>query len=326
MPRTATRERCSIRLSGADYSILQLLDQYDSVLARLQQLEGIVWIDLDEVRNRIAIGVRPGAEGSLTAALRGRGADLDMFYFEVVTELPVPLHTLQSQFDTLMGGIQVTASGVCTLGVTVERSGSIEGFLTASHCVGTVFSMDSVAVGQPSSSDTVGTESIDPDVFACGDPDGCRYSDAVLVDVASGVDINLGLIAATTDRDSIRQLNVDHNNPVEIAFEVTSTPAVGTDIDKIGRSSGWSYGEIDQSCVNFVHQSSVTLICQYRTDAWAEGGDSGSPVFIGPISSDVQLAGILHSGDQDGDYLFWYSPIEGVHDDLGSFQVAAGPS
>ena len=58
----------------------------------------------------------------------------------------------------------------------------------------------------------------------------------------------------------------------------------GAEVNKIGRTTGWTYAKIGATCIAVnVSGTNVTQLCQSRTTSQVAGavgpGDSGSPVF-----------------------------------------------
>jgi hypothetical protein len=83
------------------------------------------------------------------------------------------------------------------------------------------------------------------------------------------------------------------------------TASVGTVVNKVGRTTGWSQGQVTRTCVNTgVTGSTVYLFCQNWVKATVDHGDSGSPVF-----------------DNSNRFLgldFIYSPVAQIEQELGA--------
>jgi hypothetical protein len=95
---------------------------------------------------------------------------------------------------------------------------------------------------------------------------------------------------------------------------VTSSWTDGSELDKVGRTTGWTFGAVNDTCQNInVTDADVTLFCQHRvrrisgTHRMTNNGDSGSPVFQWQGST-VVLSGILWGGPDDGSS-FLFSPM-----------------
>jgi hypothetical protein len=88
-------------------------------------------------------------------------------------------------------------------------------------------------------------------------------------------------------------------------------------VNKVGRTTGWTAGNITNTCVNTgVSGTSIVQLCQTFVSAGVGAGDSGSDVFKITSSPNVKLAGILWGGNSNGT-LFVYSPLANVIQDLG---------
>ena len=99
----------------------------------------------------------------------------------------------------------------------------------------------------------------------------------------------------------------------------TTKFATGTTVNKVGRTTGWTQGNVNQSCVNVnVSGTNITQLCQtivqHSSATLVGGGDSGSGVFTG--TTNVTLVGILWGGSSDGK-LFVFSPLKNIRDELG---------
>lgn len=102
-----------------------------------------------------------------------------------------------------------------------------------------------------------------------------------------------------------------------------AAPLVGEELDKVGRTTGWTFGKVIGTCVNTnVADTDITLLCQ----SWVEstdgreivaGGDSGSPVFAWRPSGEVVLGGILW-GSNDPGTAFVFSAMSNVEQELGA--------
>ena len=91
-------------------------------------------------------------------------------------------------------------------------------------------------------------------------------------------------------------------------------------MNKIGRTTGWTFGVVIATCVSTnVMNSTVTLLCQDRTNGGSDKGDSGSPVFTWSGSgSNVGLNGILWGSDATG---FWFSRIANIEVEVGALRT-----
>ena len=103
-----------------------------------------------------------------------------------------------------------------------------------------------------------------------------------------------------------------------------STPSVGDTVNKVGITTGWTSGEVVDTCAQTeLPNSDRVLLCQTIViNMEADLGDSGAPVFEitnSPNNDDVELLGILWGAfNADGDpTVTWISPVGNVYLDLG---------
>jgi hypothetical protein len=97
----------------------------------------------------------------------------------------------------------------------------------------------------------------------------------------------------------------------------------GQEANKIGRTTGWTYGTVTETCVDVLASGTNHIrLCQSIVDAGVNSGDSGSPVFALRRGSDVTLLGILWGGSTDeANPEFAFSPLSGVERELGSLRT-----
>ncbi|MEJ7759573.1 MAG: hypothetical protein WKF55_08260 [Gemmatimonadaceae bacterium] len=226
---------------------------------------------------------------------------------------------LDDYFPAKKGGIEVWAnSGGCTLGFNVKFSKpggtyAYRGFVTNSHCTRTFGLLDSTVFFQ-GSPDRIGVEISDKQfsqsVSFCPLGARCRYSDAALVHYDAGVVSAGAKVARTGFRDpQWGSTLIDDDNP---QFTVTGIgyPGVGTIVDKIGVTTGWTYGEVISGCWDQAPypDGALILLCQLKTTYGSDPGDSGAPVFIYDGTSNVALVGI-HWGNVGSALASWYDDI-----------------
>ncbi len=312
------------RILPARYSFLQLKEWHDRLFPQVFEVEGVTLTDIDEVRNRLRIGVE--SEESVEhvlGALAAAGVPREAVIVEKVEPI-LPMETLRDKVRPLVGGVQINFPGyLCTYGFTAVRS-NVLGFVTASHCTNVQGGVESTPYWQPLEAlDTfIGTEIADPlYTWRLGCPRGriCRYSDSAFARLASGVEANLGLLART---DGLGSLNIAET--FRITAEATRR-LTGELLNKVGRTTGWSQGPITQTCVNTsVTGTRIVLLCQDFVRASVAAGDSGSPVFKITNGSDATLYGLLWGGNSSGTS-FVYSPIGNIQrsDELGSLRTCA---
>ena len=216
----------------------------------------------------------------------------------------------------IIGGVQINFPGfLCTLGFNI--SGGLHHQLTLHQHPGRGQLDPLLAAAQSTDPVQIATEAADPNYVsggACPAGRRCRRSDSSRASYATGITFTIGRIAQTA-RPS-RSLSI--TGQWSITGEGVAT--VGQTVNKVGRTTGWSQGQVTNTCVDTnVSGSDVTELCQNFVSATVGSGDSGSPVFAIGSGSNVTLVGILWGGS--GSSSFVYSPIANIHDDLGSFAV-----
>jgi hypothetical protein len=305
----------------------QAASAFDRASAEVLALPGTVFADFDELNGRLLFGVENAAAIRGVETALGRLGLARSTYAVQVTQPVVFAKTLQQEFDPTLGGIQINFPGfLCTMGFNVDHAGE-RSFITNSHCTTTQGGVEGTEYWQPLSSvnpEVIATEVEDPTYFTrqqnsvCPAGKRCRYSDASRAAYKAGTASDQGLIATTT---------AANNGSLEVAgtFTVTSQEnsktnfAVGTVVNKVGRTTGWSRGTVSNTCVHTnVSGSRITQLCQTFVSAGVGSGDSGSPVFI-ETSNGVQLVGILWGGS--GSTTFVFSPLANVIREIGSINA-----
>lgn len=319
---------------GPDVQVLQgqyefaQLAAWKSELVRVLSLPGIVFLDIDEQRNRIAAGLDVTAEDwpanreRLEIELDESGVPREAVFVEE-TEPVVPLALLSDGFEHPPGGVQISYNGTrCTLGFNVQLAGAA-GFVTASHCSRQSGVTEGTVYGQPDDTRPIGFESFDPPYFnsttdpACPWGHLCRYSDSLFARYDPSSSGQFGYVARTRFRDRLR----GSREIVEPPFYMSTPglPWVGNVVNKVGRSTGWTYGRITHGCADFnlTGAAGVTFLCQNRVQAGAVSGDSGAPVFLWKENRFFSLskpAGIVWGGNKAS---FIYSVTDFLDFELG---------
>lgn len=232
----------------------------------------------------------------------------------------------------------------CTLGFNAKKSGDASKyFVTNAHCSLTIGVIDGASFGQPilGGQYQLGTEWADPPYSPylqncpSGLSQGCRYADALLAKYDAGVSVGVHRVAQTTfaywgnDPNQSGSTVLAANSWFLINEELPNTALVyGVDVNKIGATSGWTAGFIQQTCVDIIYQT-YAYLCQWQVAAVSRPGDSGSPVFrydtgIPRTGEFAQLAGILwgSSAYPDGTPYFIFSTIADIESDLGPLNTA----
>ena len=218
----------------------------------------------------------------------------------------------------------------CTTGFTTvssvwtERDGRTKGFVSASHCTQRPLQPDVAGDGdwkQPhsdwfgwdrdSKEGLVGQELWDPAPEWCEHGE-CRHADAALMEVdEDSAGIAFGKIARTMEAQRSCtgglldecELRIDQYNPTFTILFERPWPGMGRSIHKVGRTTGWTYGTIAETCVDDRDMHGIWIYCSHKLKLFASGGDSGAPVFMfddfDRDSTEVHLVGIVWGRDPD---------------------------
>lgn len=308
---------------AAAYDFAQLRD-WSEALHPLLAREGVFLIDVDEVENRVHVGV---GDAAAVAAVRAEGARLGIPAAALHVETqprPESRASLRDRHGTVRGGIQIAFSGgYCTFGFNAKRVSNGQSiFVTNSHCTPSYFAYDGGTIYQNtvSSSNVVGKEVSDRGLYACaGTGTSCRKADAAYISHNGSRTVAQGGIARTQWATGANA-GTTIIGEFDIVARYTGTLPVGSYLDKTGRTSGSTYGQVTHSCVTI-----GDLRCQDISKVWSEGGDSGSPVYVWTSDNDVQLHGVLWGGP-GSDYTTTYSSrLSGIEQDLGSLSTLCRP-
>jgi len=231
---------------------------------------------------------------------------------------------------------------VCTLGFNAAKGG-VQSFITNSHCSnvqgGITIRTDYYQATRggviPNPDNFIGFEVEDPDYTSGGDcplARRCRTSDVSREQYGAGQSFTIGKIARTTTLNSILAsddttfFQIDPLNPSYRIIATQATPIQGQQLNKIGRTTGWTQGAVVATCENIdVTDSDITQLCQGLVDAFVAGGDSGSPVFGFYLDGNVFLGGILWGSSTDlvtGAVQFIFSPFGSIDREIGPLTVA----
>lgn len=357
-------QTASPQIRRGDYDFIELRDWKNALKSKLRG-EGMVFIDADERRNRVRVGI---TESLATSRISSMLADLGIPEGAVITEITdpiVPAVDLRDRYRPMEAGFEIERSdgAKCTLGFHVTRSG-VTGFITNAHCTAQPGFLDNVSIFQENvtSNDFVGNENMDPPFQFYGGGGGAgpspmqpqndgykhRKSDSAFIKYGSSItnnDINFGSIARTQSRSTGDNAG---SRTKSGTFSITADKwyhwqhTQGLQLNKIGRSSGWTYGTIIDTCLDIEYPiaqgpgdpyfgDDLMLDCQYRVNGLSEAGDSGSPVFHWSGSgNNVTLYGILWGGTCET-----FNPFTGactdfeppfIYSTLGDVDAELGPS
>ena len=316
----------AVRVLQARYNWQQLERWQAAASDEVFSVPGAVFVDNDETSNRVLIGVENlNSVGAVRSAAVRAGVPDDAVLVQRADPI-VQVASLQNVVDRpVRAGVQINFPGfLCSVGFNAT-SGTQKSFVTASHCTNTQGGVESTPYWQPLQSvdgTQIATEVADP-VYVkngAGCPRGrkCRYSDASRAAYINGANQALGLIARTSGANN---KSLEITGSFTISADDCSTRggclAVGTTVNKVGRTTGWTAGAITNTCVNTgVQGSQIVQLCQTFVSAGVGGGDSGSDVFQ-ITGTSVKLAGILWGGNSAGTQ-FVFSAFGNVTSELGA--------
>ncbi|HST60719.1 MAG TPA: hypothetical protein VLK84_18610 [Longimicrobium sp.] len=310
------------------YDFAQLKDWSEALHPLLTSRDDVYLIDVDEAENRVLVGV---ADATATGAVRAEAARVGIpsAALHVRTqERPVQRATVQDWAANQVGGIQIAfGQYYCTLGFNGTRVATgASVFVTNSHCTTSQYAYDGVSIYQNVVAGTaIGSEVADQGLYACvSGVASCRWADAAYVGHNGTRTIGQGGIARTPwGYFGVGGLNI--TGEYDVVGRYTGSVPVGTWLDKTGRTTGSTYGQVTNSCVTI-----GVLRCQDVSRVYSAGGDSGSPMFVylggaGAAENDVQLYGILWGGP-GSDYTYTYSSrLSGIEADLGALSNLCRP-
>jgi hypothetical protein len=313
----------SVSLSRGGVAADRLADLFERASPAVMAIGGTVFADNDERIGKMVFGVEnANAIPGIQRALEAIGASSGDYVVEVTEPIrQMQTVTLRSRFRPTQAGTQIHfGQYVCTMGFNVTHSAG-RSFITNSHCTNTQGGTEGTVYYQPASSTdpvSIATEADDP-IYKKGGtcPRGkkCRHSDASRALYQSATSSNRGDILKTTGANN-GSLTVGGVFTVTSQDNSTKEFAIGTVLNKVGRTTGWSQGPVSRTCVNTnVQGSQVHQLCQTFVDANVAGGDSGSPVFRITSGDNVQLVGILWGG---GTGYYVMSPLASIQQELGS--------
>ena len=326
VPPTAPPSDVNLAVQGQDRLAGWFAQASPAVLA----LGGTVFADHDERINKLVFGVEnadviPGVR----VALARLGIPSSAYAVEV-TQPIYQVATLRERFRPTQAGIQIHfGQYLCTMGFNVDHSGG-RSFITNSHCTNTQGGTEGTQYYQPTSTidpTVIATEAADPTYFrrgACPPGKRCRYSDASRAVYSTSVESIRGAILKTMTGPNTGDLNVASTGfTITSQDNTTSNFTIGLVVNKVGRTTGWTQGQVTRTCVNTsVSGSNIMQLCQTFVEnangaTVVGGGDSGSGVFEITDGDNVKLMGILWGGSSDNK-LFVFSPLKQIQQELGS--------
>lgn len=337
------------------YSFRQLAAWRDLVYENVLRMDGVVYDDMDELRNRVTIGIsrrQPGAQSAVVTKLKELGIPLEAVHFEPADPVSFGRADIASRNMNALGAGESTLGPYSSMGggykIDVGPSWCTAAFIgdfggsavlaTASHCTNAVFAFDGGSVGAPYNG-TIGTETADPAPTSsfCTFSWACvpaRQSDGALFSLNGAMPAERGAVAHLGVRSSTLPPTTSFQvSPTHPWFYITATSSwhpVGWIVEKAGVTTGWTYGDISQSCTDVRYAAAgIAVRCANWVHLWSAGGDSGSPVFrlddaSDPNNMSVTLMGILSGGDSTTTYYGQHAGPNMIYTSYGSFDSELG--
>src|SRR5262245_2294414 len=313
--------------SAASHSREQVARWFEASSPAVLALPNTVFAYHDDGNNRVMFGVEhPGMIQAVRAVTQALGIPETAFSVQVTPPI-YQLASLRDRVRPTVAGLQIHFGNfLCSLGFNAD-AGSARSMITASHCTNTQGGVEGTQYFQPLSTvdpTVIATEADDPRYFRGGRcPHGrkCRFSDSSRALYSAGVDSTRGSIAMTSGPNN-GSLDIVGNFAVTAQDNTTTSFALGTTVNKVGRTTGWTQGNVTATCVDTnVSGSNITQLCQTFVQnpggaVVVMGGDSGSGVFRIVSGTNVELVGILWGGNGSGT-TFIFSPLKSVIDELG---------
>lgn len=273
-------------------------------------------LDIQEQSNQVVVGVRPGTPtGPLRRKLRDADIPEDAIRFEEAA-VPTLTATLRDAHMPVRGGHQLEfgRSSVCTAGFNAYFGGQ-PAYVTASHC--THVSAAATGTVHTQGGRRIGREVFDPHRTAalsgCPPEHACRYSDVAIGRFDEAADFDYAALARPAESDSLAgPIALPPDLPAFSVQGEAAYPTHGETLHKVGRTTGWTHGQVIATCVDLRVGENTTLLCQDRVSAGVGGGDSGAPVFS--VDADgVTLYGVLW-GRAGNSFLF--SSLHNIRADI----------
>lgn len=337
------RRTGDVRVERAKFTYRQLSEWRDFVFDNYFGRDlRITSLDLDERANRVVVGLsdvgRDAARFELLARMQMSAIDTTAISFvhaeigkaDVAFSPPATLNDQSS--DPLAGGLQIDMdtngngeyAASCTLGLVASRN-DVVGLITNSHCTHEMFNPDVDRFYQRFPRH-VATASVDPQAYTCG-LWRCRGADAMFAESSGNVSMAIGKIMKTTAPNGggyyggNGTLQVDQVNSFFTVVGLADV-GVGTRIEKMGITTGWTWGNVQGTCVDgFIYANGHmnAIRCEDEADYVRDEGDSGAPVFYITGAGDgreVYFLGV-HSNREEFGYRARYSRQSRIQSDLG---------
>jgi hypothetical protein len=268
------------------------------------KIDGVQTLGVAHHLNRVRIGVLTAdAERKVYDLTRSLDIPDEAVFVELEDALR-PAIAITDSVRPLLGGVQISnGSGICTLGFNVNNGAD---FITASHCTNTKgpdSPLNITQERQPTGINAIiGHEVEDPEWLNMDDDPCCSYlqrrctfSDAARLTYDSEDAPGSGQARIMKTDFSATGVSQEGGKTIVGSWRVVDyvMPYYGERVDKIGRTTGWTYGTIAYTC-NDHFWNGWEWRCQVDVvGAYGGQGDSGGPNFhILSGDSTVAIAGL----------------------------------
>jgi hypothetical protein len=324
----------ALRARGVRFGFTQLYG-WAQELPQVFAVKGVLSTDIDEARNRLAIGIENEARrGPVEEQLTRLGIPRDAAIIEVREPAVFMQATLRDRIRNIRGGLKIDDPRVdswCTIGFNLTYAG-LRAYATNGHCSltwGGVEPTNHWQTARNTAADLIGNEYTEAGRFSSAydsrcpsTANICAYSDIMIGAYNTGTSPQapVGYIIPGRTRN---QLGTDSAIAARADLQITGEqiwPAFGDVVEKVGARTGWTYGGVISACATELVQG-FYFICTYRVSAATNGGDSGSGVFFYDGVSNATLTGQLFAGTNfNGLYFqeFLFSPLNNIQSEFGN--------
>lgn len=306
-----------LRILDADHDFAALKALQLLAIEHVLGWDDVVLADVDEVNNRVMVGVStPAAQQRVLAFARQVGGSdaLEVELMEPIT----PHFQLTDSIRPVGGGLTVGPSG-CTLGFVAARAGQV-GLVTASHCSAQMWALDGGLLTQNQYGGSIGNEVADPSGFTgavngytCPGGYVCRTSDAAFYSLSW--DATPGVNRPIAWPQQLNTLTFQGYGYVKYQ----SSPPAGITVQKVGVTTGRTKGIVTSTCAAVPQNGYNRIVtCSTQANLYSAPGDSGAPVYRNangaPLNPDIELYGALWGGNGS---VMAFSSMGAVMADLG---------
>jgi streptogrisin C len=231
--------------------------QLDQLAQRAQVPQGVYGWHVDVTTNSVVVSVAPGAQRNGIDFVAASGADAAAVRFETMADAPRPLASFEGGSEYL--SYDGSNYWYCSVGFSVTK-GTDQGFATAGHC---------------------------------GDS-----GDRAFYLVNRNTVSQIGAFAASNFPNVDRAwVDVDNSHTLSatvagsnVGVKGSTEAPIGAAVCRSGRTTGWKCGVIEAKNVSVTYPEG-TVNGMTRTNACAEGGDSGGPYITGAGQGQGTLSG-----------------------------------